>query len=81
MAARATKNAKSNGRTKDRAIKVLKANPRRKGTGAHKHFEIMSRSPTVQRYFTKFKPADRKNAAAYLYSNVRQGYAKFVDLR
>lgn len=65
---------KTNG---DRTIKVLKkANPRRRGTGAHKAFEAMIRATTVENYYKKFK--DRKAAAAYLSTAKKDGLVKLI---
>jgi len=61
-----------------KSIKVIeKQNPRRPGTAAHKFYDAMAKSKTVDAYLGRFKDKKaRRNAALWLNANIRDGYAK-----
>jgi hypothetical protein len=53
-------------------------NPRREGTEAHRHFEAMKGSITVEQYLEKFAEGDRRTARQWLYNTVKDGHVKLV---
>ncbi len=56
-------------------IKLLvKDNPRREGTDAHRHFEAMRQHPRVEDYLASFE--DRRTAQRWLYNTRRDGYVE-----
>jgi hypothetical protein len=63
----------------DRKIKILvKQNPRREGTDAHRFFEAMKVSKTVGDFKAKYKkdPIERRNAILSMNTSNRQEYVK-----
>ena len=60
-------------------IKLLvKENPRRPGTHAHRHFEVMQKYPSLERYLAQFPERERPVARRWLYNTIRDGYAKIT---
>lgn len=58
-------------------IKVItEKNPRREGTDAHRHYEVMRGGITVLQYLEKFAPEDRRTAAQWLSNTVRDGHVE-----
>jgi membrane protein involved in colicin uptake len=53
-----------------------KANPRREGTAAYDHFEVMLTSKTVGDYLAAFKEDDRRTASQWLWNTVRDGWVE-----
>ena len=63
----------------DRVIRItVEANPRRRGTDAYDHFELMKGAPTVGEYLAKFKEDERNKARQWLTNTVRDGFAKLL---
>ncbi len=79
------KEAKTGMRRRRKATDVIhvltesRANPRRAGTDAHAHFEIMKKSKTVGAYLAQFAKGDeRGNASQWLWNTVRDGWVELV---
>lgn len=62
-----------------RVIRLLsEENPRKPGTDAHAHWELMKGSPTVSQYLDKFDAGNRRRARQWLSNTVRDGHAKLL---
>jgi len=56
-----------------------RANPRRAGTDAHAHFEVMKKSKTVGAYLAQFAKGDERDVASqWLWNTVRDGWVELV---
>lgn len=71
---------KSKNSTRVIKIKALR-NPRREGSKAWAHFEVMNSADvrTVADYLAKFPPEARKNANQWLSNTVADGFVELVD--
>lgn len=64
------------------SIKVLR-NPRREGSKAWHHFEVMNRSDvkTVADYLDQFPSDQRKNANQWLSNTIADGFVELIDAK
>lgn len=71
---------KSKNSTRIIKIKALR-NPRREGSKAWQHFEVMNRSDvkTVSDYLNHFPAEQRKNANQWLSNTIADGFVELVD--